>query len=217
MKLAWAAGLALLLGTLAALAVVWRVQDDPTPAPVTPATSTSGQGYPEAGTSRTVSEVGPDGDLEVTQWIHTQDPLDTLELALPELGEGTSVEATGVKITADGTAVPGPGTISFTYASYAFDPSTRIRIRYTLSGAVQRSSSATRRGLATVTALDVSAAQPRDIRVVRSEAVFSLACTSDVAVAARPCGDAARDGEWRVLLTGADVGARVLAAVTLPS
>jgi hypothetical protein len=182
-----------------------------------PAPVTLPPGWPEAGASRTLTKVRADGVLLVTHWIHTEKPLDQLDVSLPESGEGTAVEATNVEVTADGEAASGPSEITFSRASYVFDPATMIRVTYELDGAVERSSSAAGRGLATTTALDVSATQPRDVRVIRSAQVLSLSCAATAATELAPCGTSEGAGEWKVQLTGTDAGSRVVAAVTVRS
>ena len=221
----------------------WRALDDRAPS----AAGRVSAGWPEAGSSRTVTVVGPDGVLEVTHWIHADAPLAELEVSLPappgaapgaepgiEAGEDAREEArdetadgsvfgglgaSGVEVRADGQQVRGPETIDASRASYVFAPATRITIRYRLTGAVQLSSSAPGRGLLTTTSLDVSARQPRDLRVVRSEAVLSLACAARGAdpVSAQPCGEPDGETQWSVELEGAEAGGGVRAAVTVPS
>ena len=172
-------------------------------------------GWPIAGESRAVTEVQPDGDLEVTHWIHAQSPLDELALTLPEL-DGAEVAANAVEVTADGRPGSGPAVVAPTGSTYTFADATRIQVRYRMSGAVERSSSADGRGLATTTSLDVTAAQARDVRVVRSEEVLSLACAAPGEQPV-PCGESNGDDQWRVELSDDDTADRVLAVVTIPS
>jgi hypothetical protein len=157
----------------------------------------------------------PDGDLAVTHWIHAESPLDQLELTLPEL-DGVRVTANQVEVTADGRPAPGPGVVMPSGATYAFADATRIQVRYRMSGAVQLSSSADGRGLAATTSLGVTATQARDVRVVRSQEVLSLAC-AEPGEQPVPCGRAESDDQWRVELDDTDAGNRVLAVVTVPS
>ncbi|RYB95533.1 hypothetical protein EUA93_14995 [Nocardioides oleivorans] len=214
------AGLALLVLVSAAVGggvVAWQLGSDDPPAPSDTPAAQLPAGWPEAGASRTLTRVRSDGSLEVTHWIHTEDPLDQVDVSLPEAGEGTAVVATDVQVTADGEAASGPAEITFSRATYVFSSATLIRVTYDLDGAVQRSSSATGRGLATTTALDVSATQPRDVRVIRSAEVLSLSCAPTMATELVPCGTSDGDGEWKVQLTGSEAGGRVVAAVTVPS
>ncbi|GAA1920436.1 hypothetical protein GCM10009797_12590 [Nocardioides hwasunensis] len=182
-----------------------------------PAEASIPAGWPEAGASRTVTEVRADGTLEVTHWIHTEEPLDEIDVALPQGTEDGTLEATDVRVRADGRSASGPQTLSFSRASYVFSGATRIQVRYRLAGAVEESTSAAGRGLATPTALDVSAVQPSDTRIVRSADVLSMACASSPDVSLAPCGEADGDGQWKVVLTGQEAGGRVVAAVTVPS
>lgn len=204
---------AALLGVLAGGVVAWQLVGPGEPPP--PPASLPIDGWPIAGESRAVTEVLPDGDLEVTHWIHAENPLDELELTLPEL-DGARVTADQVEVTADGRSAPGPGVVMPSGATYTFPDATRIQVRYRMSGAVQLSSSADGRGLATTTSLDVTATQARDVRVVRSEEVLSLAC-AEPGEQPVPCGESGGSDQWRVELDETDVGSRVLAVVTVPS
>lgn len=210
------AAVVLLVGVgVGGLATWWLTRDDPAarqPPPVQAATG----GWPPAGTSRTVTEVRADGTLRVTHRIHTTTPIDALDIALPETPSTEPVEATAVEVVADGRAAVGPDRVTFTRASYVFDDATTILVRYRLDGVVERSGSAQDRGLVTTTALDVSATQPDDIRVVRSASVLSLACATTTTALA-PCGEQDRGGQWTVRLGADDAGGRVVAAVTVPS
>ena len=94
---------------------------------------------------------------------------------------------------------------------------TRILVRYQLAGAVELSPSAPGRRLVTTTALDVSAGQLSEHRVVRSEAVLSLACASPAGVDTEPCGEKERGDEWSVQLDDLEAGTRVVAVVTVSS
>jgi len=209
---AWGGAIAALVVALGAGVVVWRTSDDPSDRTGAPEFV---QGWPAAGASRTVTEVAPDGVLEVTQRIHTTEPIGDLDLLLPEAPQASPVAVSDITVTADGRPGSGPSTLTFTRASYVFADATRILVRYRLSGAVELSASAAGRGLATTTALEVSAPQERDTRVVRAHAVLSLACARRVGVAAVPCGEEIDDRQWQVELTGDEVSTRVLAAVTV--
>lgn len=189
----------------------WQSGEEPTERPSAAAAPAT---WPEAGAARTVTQVRPDGVLEVTHWIHATDSLDELDLLLPERQEGGPIRASAVQVVADDQPASGPAVLTFSQASYVFADATRIRVRYELSGAVEMSTSAPGRGLATTTSLEVSATLARDTRVVRSPAVLSLACT-DTAGSIAPCGASDHAGQWTVKLTGDDVGARVIAVVTV--
>lgn len=204
---------AAVVGVLAGGVVAWQVVGPGEP-PRAPA-SLPIDGWPIAGESRAVTEVLPGGDLEVTHWIHSERPIDELGLSLPEL-DGAEVSATDVEVTADGRPGSGPWAVAPSGSTYALAGSTRIQVRYRMSGAVQLSSSAEGRGLATTTSLDVTATQARDVRVVRSEEVLSLAC-AEPAEQPVPCGQSTGDDQWRVELDDTDAGSRVLAVVTVPS
>ncbi|GAA5137087.1 hypothetical protein GCM10023339_76910 [Alloalcanivorax gelatiniphagus] len=211
-----AAALALLAVAALVVAglVMWRVgggaPDDDL------ATTSSAPGWPAEGASRTVTQVRPDGVLRVTHRIHSAEPLDQLDLALPQLAPGMLVEASAVEVTADDQPASGPDVVTTTPSTYFFPDATRILVRYELTGAVARSTSVLGRGLVTTTALEVSAQQPQDIRVVRATAVLSLACAPPGSQAPAPCGEADAEGQWHVELIGADAGSRVVAQVDLP-
>lgn len=205
---------AALVGVVAGGVVAWQVVG-PGQQSRTPTASLPIDGWPIAAESRAVTEVLPGGDLEVTHWIHAEDPIGELSLTLPEV-DGAEVSATDVEVTADGRAASGPATVAPSGAAYTFADATRIQVRYRMSGAVELSSSADGRGLATTTSLDVSATQARDVRVVRSQEVLSLACAAPEEQPL-PCGTSEGDDQWRVELTGTDAGNRVLAVVTVPA
>ncbi|MCW2736424.1 hypothetical protein [Nocardioides sp.] len=204
--------LAVLVGALGAAVVVWRTGDDP---PGNPTASTPLRGFPAPGASRTLTEVRPDGVLEVTQWIHTAEPIGDLDLFLPDMPQSDSVAVSDVEVVADDRPGSGPAVINFSRASYFFASATHILVRYRMSGAVELSTSAPGRGLALTTALEVSAPRERDTRVVESRAVLSLACVAGVKDTVTPCGVPVTDRQWRVELTGDEVGFRVLASVTV--
>ncbi|NUS40096.1 MAG: hypothetical protein HOP97_00490 [Terrabacter sp.] len=205
---------AALVGVIAGGVVAWQVVGPGDSSP-SPAASLPIDGWPIAGESRAVTEVLPGGELEVTHWIHADEPVGELGLALPDL-DGADVAATEVEVTADGRPATGPTTVTRSGATYTFDDATRVQVRYRMSGAVELSSSADARGLASTTSLVVTAPQARDVRVVRSQEVLSLACARPDEQPV-PCGRSEGDDQWRVELTGTDAGSRVLAVVTVPS
>jgi hypothetical protein len=203
------------LGVVGGGVVAWQVVGPADPSR-TPTSSVPIDGWPIAGESRAVTEVLPDGDLEVTHWIHADSPLDELALTPQELDGGQAVAATDVEVTADGRPGSGPDVVAPSGATYLFPDATRIQVRYRMSGAMERSSSADGRGLATTTSLGVTATQARDVRVVRSQEVLSLACAAPQEQPV-PCGEANGDDQWRVELSDDDDVDRVLAVVTIPS
>ncbi len=93
---------AALVGVVAGGFAAWQVlgPDEPSGSPTA---SLPIDGWPTAAESRAVTEVLPGGDLEVTHWIHAEDPIDELSLTLPEL-DGAEVSAADVEVTADGRA-----------------------------------------------------------------------------------------------------------------
>ncbi|MBC2933491.1 hypothetical protein [Nocardioides sp. zg-1228] len=208
-----------LAGVLGGAVGVWQVVGvDGSSRP--PAAALPIDGWPAAGESRAVTEVRADGDLEVTHWIHSDLPLDEVGLTLPDLDGAVQIAAADVEVVADGRTAAGPRVVPAGGSSYSFAEATRIQVRYRLTGAVERSSSADGRGLATTTSLDVTATQARDVRVVRSQEVLSLACAAPDR-RPTPCGTSGGvsggTDQWRVELTGDDPVDRVLAVVTIPS
>lgn len=204
---------ALLLGLLVGAAAAWRILAEE-PAHWSAGAPSSGT-WPEAGASRAVTQVRPDGVLEVTHWIHAADPLHEIALVLPHRPQGRSLKVSTVEVVADDLRASGPAEPSFGVASYVFVDATHIRVRYELSGAVEMSTSAPGRGLVTTTALEVSPIQHRDIRVVRSAAVLALACAPSPRAALEPCGESRAYDEWMVQLSERDAGARIVAVVTV--
>ena len=118
---------------------------------------------------------------------------------------------------ADGALVDGPATITGSGATYTFDETTDVQVRYVLTGAVVRSDSVGGRALALATRLDLRYSPPpeREIRVVIAAEVLSLACSASPDAAPVPCGQAESTDQWRVELTGPRVDDRVIAQVTL--
>ncbi|HSU03874.1 MAG TPA: hypothetical protein VLK03_15095 [Nocardioides sp.] len=214
----------LLLGLLAFVvvagvaggALVWRTPADERKGGGPPDSSAS-SGWPAKGAARTLTEVRPDGVLEVTHWIHAARPLDAVQLALPRSVDPGSLVASAVEVTADGRPVSGRDRITTFGGSYVLDDATLVLVSYELTGAVELSSSAPGRGLVTTTAIDVSAGQVSERRVVRSEAVLSLACAASERGEAEPCGEREDDHQWSVQLGDREAGTRVMAVVTVPT
>ena len=128
---------AALVGVVAGGFVAWQVLGPGQPSG-SPTASLPIDGWPTAAESRAVTEVLPGGDLEVTHWIHAEDPIDELSLTLPEL-DGAEVSATDVEVTADGRAASGPATVAPNGATYTFADATGSRCA---TGCQVRSSSA---------------------------------------------------------------------------
>ena len=162
------------------------------------------------------ARVRPGGDIVVQQWIRSEEPLRRVVLGLPEVS-GARLSAVAVEVMADDVRVGGPRTITRGAATYAFEDSTDVRLRYRLTGAVLRTGSVTGRALALATTLDVDyrPRPARETRVVRAPAVLSLACASSGVESPVPCGSLEGLDQWRVDLTGPRVTDRVLAQVTL--
>jgi hypothetical protein len=214
---------ALIAALFAGTVVVWWLdEDEPEVTPeVTVDAGSPGQGWPQAGASRTVTEVASGGTLRVKHWIHASQPLEEIELELPDGADNGDIGATAIEVLADGQQAYGPEELTDEMSvgvKFYFARATRILVRYQLDGAVELSTSAPGRGLATTTALEVSVIQPTDTRVVRARAVLSLACAAPAAALEppEPCGESDSERQWRVELSGQDAGARVVASVTVP-
>lgn len=170
------------------------------------------------GSSRVEATVRPGGDIVVTQEVTSRTPLRAVSLAVPDVGDASTVSATDLTVEADGETVPAPGRLAARPARITLDDATSLVIRYRLVGAVEGSDSAPGRALALATALDVSwtPGPERETRVVRAPGVLSLACTPSPDQDPVPCGSSRGDDMWRVDLEGEGVGDRVLAQLTVP-
>jgi hypothetical protein len=114
----------------------------------------------------------------------------------------------------EATLVPGQVLTTFTVP-----PGRRIFVSYVLTGAVPPQGSQPGKGLAQVTALDVSAPPvtvTRTAHHVLGARLLGLECSPPLPDAVpRPCGRASGDG-WRVDLLGGHSSDRVLARLDLP-
>lgn len=152
------------------------------------------------------SRIRRDGRIAVTQWVRTRKPLRAVDLALPRVRpQGRPVRAVRVRIIADGSVVAGPRFVGRAGRHVVLDnPSTTIRVRYTLRGLVDRSTSAGGRAIARATALRVRHGAgrrgPTRIDVVAAK-MLSVTCLSAPEAQPRPCG-APRRGRWHVVLRG---------------
>jgi hypothetical protein len=164
------------------------------------------------------TKVLPSGDLSVTQWIESDQLLFGVRIRTPLAVGMKGVAAEDVRVVADGRAVTGPDRISGVPARYAFLGASSVQIRYVLTGATQRSTSAPGRALVRPAALDVSydPASERVTKSVMAAEVLALACAPAVVAGdTTPCGTRSSDSEWTVELEGPHVDDRVLAQLTL--
>ena len=208
--LAWLAG-----GGVFALSVALGLLDD---APEPAGTGTAGLAPPlGVGESWVDSQVLPTGELTVRQWIRPGAAIRSVVLALPDVPEVEGLYADEVEVVADGTAADGPDRITGGPATYTFDATTDVLVRYRLLGAVQVSDSSSGRALAVATSLDTtySPRATRETRVVSATAVLSLACARTPQRSPVPCGQADGTDRWRVETTDARGTDRVLAQVDL--
>ena len=173
-----------------------------------------------AATAYVRSRVLPSGDLEVTHWIHTGDPVDSLTVRTPQtLGLVTgSVTMSDVVLATDGTPYPtvsiGEGRAGL--RTFRFPPASALYLRYRLSGVVDVTGPGDR-ALARITSQDVSTGGEvtRSTRTVVGARVLAMACTTGPPDAtAAPCGS--RDGGvWTVSLGRGKQGSRVMAQLDL--
>lgn len=208
--LAWLAG-----GSVFALSLALGLVDDPS----RPA-GTGGAGLaPPLGPDESWvdSRVLPTGEVTVRQWIRPGSAIRSVVLALPDVPGSVRLYADEVEVVADGTVAEGPGRITDDPATYRFDATTDVRLRYLLLGAVQVSASSSGRALAVATSLETTYGPraAREVRVVSATAVLSLACARTPERPPVPCGQADGTGRWRVETTDASGTDRVLAQVDL--
>lgn len=189
------------------------------PSPPSGLASPTGDTGPVLGADESYVEtrVLPSGTLVVHQWIRPSEPLRQLRLTLPSVPGPEHLSATEVEVLADSVPVDGPGRIGEVGATYTFEESMAVEVRYRLTGAVERSDSTAGRALAIATTLHVDyRPQARlQTQVVRAGEVLSLACSPSPTQTPVPCGEPQTASRWRVDLTGSSVVDRVIAQVTL--
>lgn len=180
------------------------------------ATSVDSFGAPQPlapGESVVDSAVQANGDVVVQQWIHADEPLERLGLSLPEDLAATGTSASDVEVLVNGSPVEGPDRLGTVGATYAFSGTTQVRLRYRLSGVVQRSDSASGRALAVTTTLQTEY-EPRvesETRLLRADgSVLGVACAASLETSPTPCGSSVGQ-RWQIELVGAHVDDRVLA------
>ena len=162
-------------------------------------------------------DVVAEGDVEATQWIAAAEPLDRLQLELPELAGAEGITASVVTVLADGELIAGPNRLTRGGgATYALDSASNVQVSYRLSGAVVLSSSVTGRALAAAgMGVGFEPRSRREIRVVRAPGVLSLACGRPASQRLVPCGKETGPEEWTVDLTEREVDDRVVVQLDL--
>ena len=142
-----------------------------------------------------------DGTLQVSQRIRSSEPLTTMLVAAPVdpyLRHGT-VTATDLEVEAAGKPVPGQDEVTLDSAVFSFDETKSVRLRYLLSGALQRTDGSTR-ALARVTSMDLFLdvdLMPATY-VFRGAHILNLACTP-AASGNEPLACGAQHGQrWEV-------------------
>lgn len=174
-------------------------------------------GLPAVGTY-VRSSIADDGTVEVTHWIRSARPIGTVALDAPPAPPGaTPVSATHVEATAPGANVT---RVASAAGSQRFDfdvPVRVVRLRYRLTGVLDRSPSLRGRALARLVALDVhyaGRAGPTRVEVVGGVLAMACAPAGLDDVSARPCGGPG-PGHWQVVLAGAERDDRVMTQVDL--
>jgi hypothetical protein len=167
------------------------------------------------------SEVLGSGRIEVLQWIRSATPLTSLLLEAhdaplpPETAQARHLDV----VTGGGRVVVSDGVVGATPTKVDLGGPTKVvRLRYELTGVVDRASSVSGRALAGVTFLDVDylpEAGPARV-LVSGPAVLNLSCADRASETAlrRPCG-APRGSGWQVTLAGPDRDDRVAAQLDL--
>ena len=158
-----------------------------------------------------------DGTLRTSHWVVTQRPVTTLSLAEPEVPTTAGeVEATSVRVVADGVTIPGPAAVSGERVDFRFDPSDELRVDYVLRGVTQRNGSVPGRALTHAAGLVVGTDE-EPVRITHSIGgveVLSVACGSQ-GTAMTPCGRV-EDGVWYVDIDGRTPAPVIVAQVDLP-
>ncbi|SEC15506.1 hypothetical protein SAMN04489844_1784 [Nocardioides exalbidus] len=163
------------------------------------------------------TDVLADGSLQVTHWISTTEPVRQVALRVPRSPglEDAALAVDDVVVGSDGVRLDvdvAPGA-----PARAIDPTRTLYVRYVLPGAVDLTGSATGRGLATVTALDVGlgGATLARTQVFASDDVLTLACLGRGARAVPElCGTRVGD-TWEVISPADDRPVTVIAQLDL--
>jgi hypothetical protein len=164
------------------------------------------------------TQVLANGDLQVTHWIRSTQPVHEVTIRTPHVTglQPASVHVSGVVLAIDGILWPAVGQPRGDLLSFRVPAAHRVYVRYRLSGAVQQGGPG-ERALARITSADVETGSPpaTTTRMVVGAQVLALACSSPVPDAvAVPCGSD-KGGEWRVRLGRSDAGDQVMAQLDL--
>lgn len=168
-----------------------------------------------------VSNVTPDGDVEVQTWLRAATPITELRLTTtdPDLLPG-SVESLDLVVRAmDGRMLARRDTVGTNHQRIRLrEPAAELFFSYTVDGGMDEATSTVQgRTLARVLAMDVDYAGAAGLvrRLVTAPGtVLNVAClrpSEDFEATPRPCGKATGDGDWLVDLRGGDRGDRLLA------
>jgi hypothetical protein len=126
--------------------------------------------------------------------------------------------ATGVEVAADGRVVTGADSVGTEGRRYQVFGATAVYVTYTLTGALETSTSADGRALARVTSLDVSYASAggTSTRSIEAADILGMACSpvADPDATPAPCGSP-EQGRWQVELSGPHRDDRVMAQLNL--
>ena len=167
--------------------------------------------------SYTESRIDSNGEVRVTQWIRSRQPLAGVRLRMPSLPGVGSAQATDLLVAADRRILAEPQSLGAAGGQVIFaTPARVVYLSYTLKGVLERSPSARGRALVPATALTVDYTPrtgPARLTLM-GDTVLSAACSATASASPRPCG-APSDGSWIVMLHGAERGDSVAAQVNL--
>jgi len=213
---------AALLGAAAIVGILAWVTTRPT-SDVTAELAHGNQYQPPHGlrpdTSFVRTRIGGSGVEQVTHWIHTGQPVRSVQLRIPQVPGLRAGDVYVIHVVAAGDGVRLPLTKAVRpgrATSIALPPTRHLYLRYHLAGAVDYSGGAHDRALARITALDVSTSRTltRTTVAVTGVPVLALACDPPGPDLAVPCGRQ-DGGTWRAFLGSDEQESDVMAQVNL--
>jgi hypothetical protein len=158
------------------------------------------------------------GDLKVQQWISSDDPMTSIDLAPPaDLGPaGRAFVGEDVRVATASGPVGEPVELT-SRTSFPLDGATEVYLSYILPGVLEQSASEPGRALARVTTLDVS--YPDRLRrltfAFRGAQALALACTTTRSTAAKPVPCGTLDGDQWVVTLPPQGSSQVMAQLDL--
>lgn len=170
--------------------------------------------------SYVTTQVLASGDLHVTHWIHSTQPLTAMTLAVPVAPglDSATVSVSDLTVAGDGTAVTAPTRVGSTPSTVALPRAHDVYVSYDLGGVVEQDGTNPGRGLARILALSVrypSSATPRTTQTVTGVHVLGLGCTAASASAQPKACGGPQAGVWQVGLSGRAVQDTVMAQLDL--